>query len=163
MRLTRLKMKEKLFRKYLKVDSRAFLAGLFILVSGIIGIHYFRLIEFPTDLTGYFDRGFYNQFGALAIAVEMMVAGIYLFLGHPKTNFVMALFGFTVLADQLFQFFGVFSSFITGYPIIVFFIFSLVSFWMVVKNPFKLRKITWFAAMISFVLGNAVEVFFNVF
>ena len=63
---------------------------------------YFNQIDFPIGFKANFKAEYFNQFGPLAISVELLIAGFYLFNKHPKTNFTLALFGFTALLDLFF-------------------------------------------------------------
>lgn len=77
--------------------------ALFLLIIGIgLSITFIMKIEFPQGLEAYFKREYYNQFGPLAINVELLIASYYLFIGLKKTNFTLALFGFTAFARSHF-------------------------------------------------------------
>jgi hypothetical protein len=52
-------------------------------------------IDYPENFVGYFKKSYYAHFGPLPICVELFVTAIYLFIGHKKSNFALALFAFT--------------------------------------------------------------------
>ena len=140
---------------------RKILASIFILVSAVLGIIFFLEISFPVGLDAYFKSAFYNQFGPLAICVELLIAGLYLFIKHPKANFALALFAFTALLDPFFSTVGLFSSQVPVYAMIIFVCCALMALWLSFSNSFNLGRISFLGAFVSFLLGTAVELFFN--
>ena len=141
--------------------KRKILASIFILVPVVLGIIFFLEISFPIGLDAYFKSGFYNQFGPLAICVELLIAGLYLFIKHRKANFILALFAFTALLDPLFSTVGLFSSQVPVYAMIIFVCSALIALWLAFSNTFNLGRISFLGAFVSFLLGTAVELFFN--
>ena len=136
-------------------------ALLFILLALVQGIRFFLVINFPIGLEGYFNTAFYGQFGALAIAVELFIAGIYLYLNLEKTNFALGLFGFTALLDPVFNALGIFQSQVPADATILFVIAGISALILAFTNTFSLGRISLAGTLISFVLGCAVEFFFN--
>ncbi|MGB3149786.1 MAG: hypothetical protein WBB27_03915 [Maribacter sp.] len=142
---------------------RRSIALIFILISVVLGIIFFLNIEYPEDLGGYFKKTYFGQFGPLAICIELFIAAYYLFVGHKKSNFALALFAFTALLDILFNLTGVFPSGVPNYAMVLFFVCALISLWIAFSNAFNLGRITLLWAIASFVLGNAIEFYFNYF
>jgi len=97
----------------------------------------------------------------LAISAELLIAGYYLFIGHKKTNFSLALFGFTALLDPLFNQIGLFESIVPLYGTIILSICGLFCLWLAFGNPFKLKRLPTLVASLSLVLGVIIELFFN--
>jgi hypothetical protein len=97
----------------------------------------------------------------LAISVELLIASYYLFFGHKKTNFALALFGFTALLDPLFNQLGLFDSILPLYGTIILSICGLLCIWLAFANPFDLKRLSRLVAILSLVLGVFVELFFN--
>ncbi len=146
-------------QKSLKI--RRSIALLFFAVATILGIIFFLKISFPVGLGDYFSKTYYGQFGPLAICVELFIAAYYLFVGHRKANFTLALFAFTALLDIVFNIFGLFISGVPTYGMIIFFLCAIVSLRIAFSKVFDLGRITLLGALVSFVLGNASEFFFN--
>jgi hypothetical protein len=73
------------------------------------------------------------------------------------------LFAFTALLDILFNLTGVFTSGVPNYAMVLFFVCALISLWIAFSNAFNLGRITLLWAIASFVLGNAIEFYFNYF
>ncbi len=136
--------------------------ALSLLIVGIsLSVAFISKIEFPQGLEAYFKREYYNQFGPLAISVELLAASYYLFIGHKKTNFTLALFGFTALLDPIFNLIGLFNSIVPLYGTIILSICALLCLWLAFTNTFKLKPLSNLTAILSVVLGVFVELFFN--
>ena len=134
-----------------------------LLVGVVLSFAFVLRIEFPEGFEAYFKREYYNQFGPLAISIELVIAGYYLLIGHKKTNFALALFGFTALLDPLFEQLGIFDSIVPLYGTIILSICGLLSIWLAFANPFELKPLSRLVAILSLVLGAFVELFFNNF
>jgi hypothetical protein len=143
------------------MKNRKIFAIILIIVAFVFGVKFFLEVEFPIGLEAYFKREYYGQFGPLAICIELLIAGIYLFVKHSKTNFTLALFGFTAILDPIFNLIGLFSSMVPLYATIIFVCCALLSLWLAFTDTFKLGRISFIGALISFILSNAVELFFN--
>lgn len=136
--------------------------SLLLLIIGLaLSVAFISKIKFPQGLEAYFRREYYNQFGPLAISVELLIASYYLFIGHKKTNFTLALFGFTALLDPLFNQIGLFNSIVPLYGTIILSICALLCLWLAFSNTFKLKRLSRLATIFSVVLGVFIELFFN--
>ena len=140
---------------------RRLLSIAYILVGLTLGAIMYLNIDFTNGLVSYFKIGFYRQFGGIAIAVELIIAGIHLLVSHKKTNFVMALFGFTAVLDPIFSFLGILSSNVPVYGTIIFLCFAVISFRIAFSNEFDTEKISRVSVVISLILGVIIELFFN--
>ena len=143
------------------MESRKILAGLFILTALVLGFIFYSQLEVSKDLGLYFQKETYNQFGPIAICVEMLVAGIYLFSKHKAANFALALFAFTALLDPVFNCIGLFDTNVPVYGTVIFILLALPALWIAFTNTYGLGKISWIKAVLSFVLGVLIELFFN--
>ena len=143
------------------MKTRKIIATVFITMAIVLGMIFYAKIDFPIGLEAYFKKEFYSQFGPLAISIELLVAGFYLFTKHPKSNFTLGLFGFTALLDIIFNTIGLFNSGVPTYAMILFVICAIVALWLAFSNAFKLGRISVIGVIASFILGSAVELFFN--
>ncbi len=143
------------------MKTRKILALLFIILALILSVIFYLEIQFPKGLEAYFKKEYYSQFGPLAISVELLIAGVYLFNRHAKVNFTLALFGFTALLDVVFNLLGLFTSLMPVYANVLFSCCALLSLWLAFTDTFNLGRISFIGAVLSFILGNAVELFFN--
>ncbi len=141
--------------------SRKVIATIFIAIALGLGGVFFAAITYPVGLADYFQPAYYTQFGPLAICVELLLAGGYLFGGHRKANFTLALFGFTVLAEVFFNLIGLFPPTIPLYARLILLACSAVSLRLAFTNAYRLGRISALGAVGSFILGNIVEFFFN--
>jgi hypothetical protein len=126
-----------------------------------LSIAFLLKIDFPPGLEGYFKREYYNQFGPLAISIELLIAGYYLFIGHKKTNFTLALFGFTALLDPFLDQIGLFNSIVPLYGTIILSICALLCLWLAFSNKYELKRLSNLGTFFSIILGVIVELFFN--
>ena len=143
------------------MKKRKLIASSLIGIALILWAIFYFEIDFPEGFGGYFDPAYYGQFGPLAICVELLIAGFYLFNGHPKTNFTMALFGFTVVLDFLLSLVGFITNILPSYALIIFLCCAVFAFWLAFSNGFSTGRISFAAAFSSFLLGTALELFFT--
>ena len=143
------------------MKTRKIFALVFIILALALGVIFYLDIDFPRGFEAYFKKEYYNQFGPLAISIELFIAGVYLLVQHSKVNFTLALFGFTALLDPIFNSIGLFSSMVPLYATVLFVCCALLSLWLAFSDTFKLGRISFIGAFASFILGNAVELFFN--
>jgi hypothetical protein len=134
-----------------------------MLLSLVLGIIFFLRLTYPEDISGYFKKTYYGQFGPLAICVELLIAACYLYIGHKRSNFALALFAFTALLDIIFKITGLNTSGVPVYGMVLFFTVAIVSLWIAFTNVFDLGRITLWGALTSFILGSAVEFYFTNF
>ncbi|MTB50090.1 hypothetical protein [Lewinella sp. W8] len=143
------------------MGNRKIIAWLLLAVGLSLSMAFFWAVEFPQGLEAYLSREYYGQFGPLVISVELLIAGYYLLVGDEKTNFTLALFGFTALLDPIFDHLGLFDSLVPLYGTITLLVCGLLCLWLAFANPFKLKRLSYLTATISVVLGVLVEWFFN--
>lgn len=143
------------------MKKRKRISVLLLIVGVALSIAFIVKIDFPQGLEGYFKRAYYNQFGPLVLSVELLIAGYYLFIGHKKTNFTLALFGFTALLDSIFNQIGLFISIVPFYGTVILSVCALVCLWIAFANTFNLKRLSPLTAILSAILGVVVELFFN--
>ena len=143
------------------MKKRKIISILLLIIGAALSVAFIVKIEFPQGFEAYFKREYYNQFGPLAISIELLIASYYLFIGHKKANFTLALFGFTALLDPLFNQIGLFNSIVPLYGTIILSICALLCLWLAFANTFKLKRLSLLAAILSVILGVCIELFFN--
>ena len=119
------------------MKNRNIVASVFIVVALVLGAIFLSEIVFPVGLEDYFKKDYYNQFGPLAISIELLIAGIYLYIGHRKANFTLALFAFTALLDPFFNIVGLFTSSVPLYATVLFLCCALLALWLAFSNANK--------------------------
>ncbi|MBO6606096.1 hypothetical protein [Psychroserpens sp.] len=137
------------------------IALILLFIAASLSIAFILKIEFPRGFEAYFKREYYNQFGPLVISVELLIASYYLFIGHEKTNFALALFGSTALLDPIFNQLGIFESVMPLYGTIISSICGLFCLWLAFANSFELKRLSRLLGLLSLILGVLVELFFN--
>ena len=145
------------------MKNRNIIASMFIAIAIILGVIFLSKIVFPVGLEDYFKKDYYNQFGPFVISIELLIAGIYLFIEHSKANFTLALFAFTALLDPFFSLIGLFTSLIPFYAMVIFSCCALLALWIAFSNVFGLGRISFLGAFGSFILGSVIELFLNGF
>lgn len=145
------------------MEKRKTIALLLIIIGVLLSIVFTLQIDFPKGFKAYFKWEYYNQFGPLIISIELVIAGFYLFKEHKKTNFILALFGFTALLDALFNQIGLFNNLIPLYATIIYTICGVLCLWLAFSNSFKLKSLTMFKTIVSVILSIVTELFFNYF
>ncbi|KJD34514.1 hypothetical protein PK35_01610 [Tamlana nanhaiensis] len=143
------------------MKNRKIIAIAFLIVGVALSINFFLKIEFLQGVEAYFKRAYYNQFGPFVISIELIMASYYLLIGHKKTNFSLALFGFTALLDPIFNVIGLFNSLVPLYGTIIFSICAIVCLWLAFSNTFKLKRISILSTVVSVIISVFVELFFN--
>lgn len=143
------------------MKNRKFTSLALLFIALTISIALLSRIDFPQGLETYFKREYYKQFGPLAIGIELLIASYYLLIKHEKTNFTLALFGFTALLDPLFDQIGLVKSTTPLYGTIILSICAFFCLWIALKNIFNLKRISLIAVLASFSLGSFIELFFN--
>ena len=143
------------------MNKRKIIASIFILIALIFGFIFCLKIELSYHIEAYFKKENYTQFGPLSISIELLIAGIYLFVKHAKTNFALALFGFTALLDLFFNLTGLFTNNTSIYAIMIFTCCGIFALWLAFTNTYKLGRISFLGAIVSFIIGTGVELFFN--
>ena len=143
------------------MNSRKILAITFIATAVVLGCLFYYKLELPSDPMGYFSRDYFNQLGPTAIAIELFVAGIHLFMRKEKANFTLALFAFTALLDPLFNWLGWFQTNMPFFATIIFIICALPALYLAFTDTYGLGKIKIWSAIGSFILGVLIELFFN--
>ncbi|WP_179344910.1 hypothetical protein [Winogradskyella ursingii] len=141
--------------------KRKAISLLLLIIGTLLSVAFILKIDFPQGFEPYLKREYYNQFGPLAISIELLFASYYLFIRHKKANFALSLFGFTALLDPLFNQIGLFNSIVPLYGTIILTICALLCLWLAFANTFKLQRLSRWAAMLSVILGIFIELFFN--
>lgn len=143
------------------MNIRKYIAVIFMGIALVFSVFFYLETNHPEDFAAYFNLSFYTQYGPIAISIELFIAGFYLFKASKKANFALALFGFTALMDITLHITSIIASNTPLYAMLVFSGCAIGTFYISFSNAFNLGKITLLATITSFVMGNAIEWFFN--
>lgn len=86
-----------------RLNSKKAVAVAYVLLGGIFALIFYFNVVFPESFQEYFKQSYYQQFGPIAISLELFIAGIYLLKGHKKSNFLLALFAFSAFFGPVIQ------------------------------------------------------------
>ena len=130
-------------------------AGFSIIALATIGI-FIAQTDFSIQLQSYFSLEYCMQFVPLVISLLLLFGGVSLFVNRPHTNFALVLFGYAALEEILFSWFGVTSTRLSTYSILLFFCCAIAALWIAHSNSFNLKRLSYKELIISVVFG-AVE------
>lgn len=116
-------------------------------------------IEFSMQLESNFSLEYWMQFTPLVIGLTMLVSGILLIFGHPKTNFMLSLFGFDVMEEIIFDYMGYTNTNLVSIEVIGLLVFALAALWMAFYNPFNLKSLSTKEVVIGLVFGALLSLF----
>lgn len=129
--------------------------GFSVTALATIGI-FIAQTDFSIQLQSYFSLEYCMQFVPLIISLLLLFGGVSLFVNRANTNFALALFGYAALEEILFSWFGVTSTYLSTYSIVLFFCCAIATLWIAHFNSFNLKRLSYRGLGISVVFG-AVE------
>ena len=105
-----------------------------ILFSIIFLIQSYLIINlkeyFDYYFKSYFSLSYFNQILTLILYFILLYGGVLLIIKPIKSNLVFALFGFTVLEEIVFSWFGLISIDFPIYIVVIFFSSALLALWV---------------------------------
>ena len=123
------------------------LAGLVIFAS------LFSNIDLMVDLPTYFKPEYYNQFSPLILCALLINAGVFIILKHKRTNFSLAMFGYTALEELLFRAIGLSQNLWPTWLIISFLLLGGICVFLAHRNPYKLKALSIRDLIVSLAFG----------
>lgn len=143
------------------MKNRKLIASVFVLIALVLGYIFYLELKFPIDVKAYFKKSFYGQFGSISICVELFASGVNLLIRHSKTNFVLALFGFSAILDPIFNLIGLFSNQVPLYAVILFLCCAVIALRIAFTDAYGTGRISKPEVFGSLLTGIALELFFN--
>lgn len=138
------------------MGKRKVFGAVFSIVALVtIGI-FITQTNFSIQLQSYFSLEYCMQFVSLIISLLLLFGGVFLFINRPNANFALVLFGYAALEEILFSWFGVTSTYLSTYSIVLFFCCAIAALWIAHSNSFNLKPLSARELVISIVFG-AVE------
>lgn len=61
------------------MKKRKIISLLLMFIGLALSVAFLTKIEFPQGLEAYFKREYYNQFGPLAISVELLIGNLFIY------------------------------------------------------------------------------------
>jgi len=135
------------------MEIRKIIGAVFTVVALItLGIFVTRT-EFTTQLQVWLSFNYYIQFAPYVISMMLFYSGVYLLRGNQKSNFAMAIFGYTIFEITALDWMGVLSNNLSTFTAILFACCAIVALWVAHANPFTLRKLSLKEILISIFIG----------
>lgn len=118
----------------------------------------FNLKEyFDYSFKSYFSLSYFNQILPLIHCLILLYGGILLIIKPTKSNAVLALFGFTVLEEVVFSWFGLISINFPIYIIAIFFSIALLSLWIAYSDSINQKRLSFKEGISSLILGTIIN------
>lgn len=114
---------------------------------------------FDFSFKSYFSLSYFNQILPLIICLILLYGGILLIIKPTKSNPVLALFGFTVLEEIVFNWFGIISIDFTTYIIVIFLSVALLALWIAYSNKINQKRLSLKEGVSSLTLGTIITAF----
>ena len=114
---------------------------------------------FDFSFKSYFSLEYLRQITPLILCLILLYGGVLLIIKPSKSNPVLALFGFTVLEEILFDWFNIFA---IDFPVVVvtlFFCCALLSLWIAYSNTINLKRLSLKEGVSSLILGTLINTF----
>lgn len=112
--------------------------------------------EFSFQLQVWLSFKYYIQFSPYVISIMLLYSGVYLIGKNPKSNFAMAIFGYTMLEITALDWMGIVPNNLGIYPTLMFLCCAIVALWISHANSFNLKKLSLKEILIS-VFAGALE------
>lgn len=112
---------------------------------------------FDFSLKSYFSLEYLRQITPLIISLILLYGGILLIIKPSKSNPVLALFGFTVLEEIVFNWIDIITIDFPVYVIAVFFCCALLALWIAYSNTINLKRLSFKEGVSSLILGTLLN------
>lgn len=109
--------------------------------------------EFSIQLQDWMSFKYYIQFSPYFISIMLFYSGVYLFRNNQKSNFAMAIFGYTIFEIMALDWMGILSNNLSSHTTILFICCAIVALFVAHTNPFTLRKLSFKEILISVFIG----------
>ena len=120
----------------------------------------FNLKEyFDFSFKSYFSLSYFNQILPLAICLILLYGGVLLIIKPKKSNPILALFGFTVLEEIVFSWFGIISIDFPTYIVAIFFSSALLALWIAYSDTINQKRLSLKEGISSLTLGTLITAF----
>ncbi len=116
---------------------------------------------FDFSFKSYFSLSYFNQVLPLIICIILFYGGILLITKPTKSNPILALFGFTVLEEIVFSWFGVISINFPIYIVAIFFSSALLALWIAYSDTINQKHLSLKEGVSSLILGTSINLFSN--
>jgi len=114
---------------------------------------------FDFSLKSYFSLAYLRQITPLFICLILLYGGILLIIKPLKSNPVLALFGFIVLEEVIFNWLDIIPINFPTYIVVTFFCCALLALWIAYSNTINLKRLSFQEGITSLILGTLINAF----
>ena len=93
------------------------------------------------------------QFAPYVISIMLIYSGVYLVRKNPKSNFAMAIFGYTIFELIALDWIGILPNSLGNTTTILFGFCAIVAMWIAHANSFSLKKLSLLEVLVSIFIG----------
>lgn len=113
---------------------------------------------FDYSFKSYFSLSYFNQILPLILCFILLYGGVLLIIKPIKSNPVLALFGFTVLEEIVFSWFGLISIDFPIYGVVIFFSSALLALWIAYSDTINQKHLSIKEGVSSLIMGTLINV-----
>ncbi len=135
------------------MELRKIIGIVFLAVSLITFSIFITHTEFSIQLHVWLSYKYYMQFAPHVISVMLFYCGLYLIQVNPKSNFAMAIFGYTIFEILALDLIGTSTNNLGTTTTVLFGCCAISSLWIAHANPFKLKSLSTREILISIFVG----------
>jgi len=139
--------------------NRKITSVLFSIVALSLIVYFLKTTELSVEFSMYFKPEYYLKFSLLIISVMLLNAAFLLFKNARGANLSLAIFGYTILEEIMFDLIGVTAVNMPLPAYIVLFVCAVPSLWIAHSNRFKTEKLSTKGLIISLVIGALESLF----
>ncbi len=114
---------------------------------------------FDFSFKSYFSLEYLRQITPLILCLVLLYGGLLLIIKPSKSNPVLALFGFTIVEEVVFDWLGIFTIDFPVYVIVVFFCCALFALWIAYSNKINSKRLSFKEGVSSLILGTLINAF----
>ncbi len=112
---------------------------------------------FDYSFKSYFSLSYFNQILPLILCFILLYGGVLLIIKPIKSNPVLALFGFTVLEEIVFSWFGLISIDFPIYIVVIFFSSALLALWIAYSDTINQKHLSLKEGGSSLIMGTLIN------
>tara|TARA_R100001369_G_C3185382_1_gene142440 strand:- start:7 stop:468 length:462 start_codon:yes stop_codon:yes gene_type:complete len=112
---------------------------------------------FDHSFKSYFSLSYFNQILPLILCFILLYGGVLLIIKPIKSNPVLALFGFTVLEEIMFSWFGLISINFPIYIVVIFFTSALLALWIAYSDTINQKHLSLKEGVSSLIMGTLIN------
>lgn len=137
------------------MEIRKIIGIVFSLVSLITFGIFIAQTEFTNQLHSWISFKYYIQFAPYFISIMLFCSGFYLIKKNPRSNFAMAIFGYTIFEIIALEWMGILSNNLNTFTTVLFVSCAVVALWVANANSFGLKKLSLKEILLSIAIGAA--------